>query len=361
MMSKMMIKVLSFCLLIILLSAACTKKTGESEIVRPVYLLKVVEPGDSIERSFSGIAQSAKDIKLSFRIGGTLEEKRVKVGTKVRKGELIASLDSVDAQLRVKQEKALLAQALAKSEHASAEYKRTLALYETDNASKSTLDNALALYLSSNAGVEAARKSLELAQQYLSYCFLRAPVSGTIAMVSVEDYQTIAAGQEIVLLSTTDDALEVVLGIPEQLITDIELDIEASIVFDAMPRKVFRARVTEIGIETTETTTYPITLELLEKDPNIRPGMVCDVKFLFSNAGEQYIIVPPYSVVGGPDGRNYVWLYDSESQKVNQVEVTVGSLTKDGIQVLDGLRSGDVIVTKGVHNIQEDMKVVPIE
>lgn len=355
------LKVICLCFTFIALISSCSKQKGELEVIRPVHIMRVIEPGDNFERSFSGIAKSAQDIKLSFRIGGTVEKINVKVGSNVTKGQMIAHLDPVDAQLRVKQQKALLAQALARLQNAEAEYKRTLALYETDNASKSSLDNVLALFLSSSAAVEAAKKSLELSRQNLHYCYLSAPVSGTIANVPIEEYQTVAAGTEIASLSTTGDALEIILGIPEQLISEIELNKQASVVFDAIRSETFDAKVSEIGVETTETTTYPVTLELTEKDARMRPGMVCDVTFRFSNVADKYIVVPSYSVIGAPGDRNYMWLYDEESERVSQIEVTVGSLTKDGIQVLEGLESGDIVITKGVHNIQEGMKVTPIE
>ncbi|MFQ6114519.1 MAG: efflux RND transporter periplasmic adaptor subunit, partial [bacterium] len=121
------------------------------EIIRPVRYQQVYSTGGSRVRSFSGTARSGVESKLSFKVAGTVLEVPVKVGDKVRSGQLIARLDPKDYQLKVQQADASLARAKAEERNAKADYERIRALYENNNASKDDLDAARAGFESASA------------------------------------------------------------------------------------------------------------------------------------------------------------------------------------------------------------------
>ena len=336
---------------------SCARKSAEEkEIIRPVFTMEVSEPAVR-QRTFSGTAKSSIATPLAFRVGGKILKIPAKSGLRVKAGDLIARLDSRDYDLQVQQSRAQLAQAAAQLKQSKAEYARVRRQYEANILSKSALDGQQAGYMSALASRNASQKGLEMVLQQLAYCALSAPLAGVIASVSVEVHQTVAAGQTVVTL-TAGDNMEIQLGLPEALIGSVSLGVPAWVTFDAVPGARLAGRVSEVGVATDASGTYPVEVRLLEKDARVRPGMVGEATFSFQRAGGGgLIVIPAAVVVPAPSGKRYVWVYQPDSRTVTKRMVKIGALTSEGLQISTGLKPGEVIVTRGVHQLAEGMKV----
>lgn len=330
--------------------------------VRPIVAIQAPAPEAERERSFSGTARAAVQTLLSFRVGGEIMELPARQGLAVKAGDLVARLDPKTCELQVKQNEAQLTQADAQLEQARAEYERVRQLYEAQNVSKSALDGQQAAYKSAQAQRDAALKVLELARQQLEYCTLRAPIDGDIADVPVEIHQTVAAGQSIATLNS-GAALEVQLGMPEALISQVRPGLATRVSFEAVPGGGFQAVVSEVGVRANETGAYPIKLRLLEQDTRIRPGMTAEATFRFPAAAGAAggIAIPPVAVVPTSEGGRYVWVFLPDRGVVTRRDVTIGDLTSDGLQILAGLQPGEWVVTRGVHRLAEGMAARRLE
>lgn len=327
---------------------------------RPVKITVVGEPQGAVTRSFSGMARAAADTVLSFRVGGVLQSLPVQVGQAVQAGELMARLDATDYQLKVLELEAHVARARAAFIKAEADYARIRALFEGQTVSRSELDQARAGLDSTTAELEAAQKNLELVRQQLSYTLLHAPGDGTISAVPVENYQTVQAGQPIAVLST-DQEMEFEVGLPDRLIQFVTLGDSALIVFDVLPGHTFPARVSEIAITPGAVSTYPVKLRLEEPVPQIRPGMIGQATFKITPSnGEPFTVVPAEAVFGLPDGSQAVWLVDPRDDTVHQRPVVTGRILTEGLQILEGLATGDSVVIRGVHRLEHGQQVRPM-
>ena len=147
------------------------------------------------------------------------------------------------------------------------------------------------------------------------------------------------------------------LGVPAGLISRIKSGDQAVVSFDALKGLEFPARVSEVGVETGPTTTYPLTLRLLELDPAVRPGMVGHARFDFPPSGDAPVVVPPQAVIRETGSGAVVWVYDQQEKRVHRRDVTIGSLLSEGLQILSGLEPGETIVVRGVHRLDEGMRV----
>lgn len=337
----------------------CGKKNEPVKEPRPVYTMTVGGPAAGTTRSFSGQAKAEKTIDLSFRVGGQISELNFQVGTAVSTGDILARLDPKDAELSLSQAQANLGDAQAKLQNAKAEYERVRKLYEAGSISASELDATLAQYRSAQAGREAAQKQLELAQQQLSYTTLTSSVKGDIIEKSADVFENVSPGQLIGRMVTGAE-LDVQIGIPESLVYAMKVGMPATVTFGALPGQRFPASVTEVGRAPTELSTYPVKLRLQNPDERIRPGMTGEVTFTFAGTEGQEIALPPQVVVGIGEQR-YVWVYDPGTQTVHKQEVEVGNLEASGLVIKSGVKQGDVIVTRGVHRVEEGMKVKPME
>ena len=341
---------------------SCSKKQSAPEVVlRPVRTQQVFSSGGSRVRTFSGVARSGTESKISFKVTGTIERLAVSVGDRVAAGQLLAELDAEDYRLHVQDAEAARIQAKAQERNASASYDRVRGLYENRNASKQDLDAARAAHESAAAGVESAEKRLELARRQFSYTRLSAPLDASVADVPVEVNENVRIGQVIVLL-TSGSNHEVVVAIPGVLIARIREGDAVTVAFDALPGKEFRALVTEVGVASTgAATTFPVTARLDDSDPDIRSGMAAEVAFRFASPREAERYYVPSVAVSEDRQSRFVFVVEPSGEQgigvVKRKNVTVGELTDFGLEVLDGLSDGDFVVTAGVSKLVDSQQV----
>lgn len=331
-------------------------------MLRPVVTTTVQPPLAGRERTFSGLSKAALDTDLAFRVGGKIEKLAATVGLEVQPGTLVARLDETDAKLQVAQLRAQKDRTHAQLTEARSEFERVGALYDAGNASLREYEKAQASLDSAKSQHESTLRSLELSEKQLEYHTLLAPADGTISAVPVETHQIVTAGQPVATL-TSFDRIEVELGVPEAVIAGINSGDAARVAFDALADMVFDARVTKVGVTTTESSTYPVTLLLESNDSRIRPQMSCEASFtLQSAAGSEHVHIPAVAVFTNPAGEHFVWVFtpDPEGGDVGTVSrrhITQGALTSWGLQVTSGLQPGETIVVRGVHRIENGQRV----
>ena len=341
---------------------ACKEKEQAQEIIRPVRYVQIFSTGGSRERTFPGVAQAGTESRLSFKIPGTIQRIAVRVGDRVRAGQLIAELNPNDYLLKVQQAEASLLQARAQERNAEAAYNRARSLYEEKSVSKQDLDAARMASESTNAVTQVSEKQLEQAHLNLSYTKLTAPMDGAIAEVRCEVNENIQTGIPLFVL-TSGSQLEVRVSIPEVLISQFEEDKEASVKFDALPDKEFKATVTEVGIKsTTLATTFPVTLRLKETDPDIRAGMAVTVAFRFESRDDRGRFIVPSQAVGEDREGRFVFLVEPSPEEegfgvIRRKPVVVGELTAEGMEIFKGISDGDLVVTAGISHITDGQKV----
>jgi len=339
---------------------ACKESEEAEPVIRPVRYQVAYSTGGNRVRSFSGTARAGVESRISFKVPGTIRRVDVEVGDAVRAGQLIAQLDDEDYRLQVQRADAGLSQARAQARNAEADYARARQLYENSNLSLSELDAARATSESAASSVNAYERELELSRLQLSYTRLSAPVAGAVASVNVEVNENVRTGQVVVLL-TSGSYLEVMVGVPGVLITGIAEGAGVSIAFDALPDRTFPGIVTEVGVAATGPgMTFPVTVRLAESSSDIRPGMAVEVGFLFESATQRVVYVLPSAAVGEDREGRFVFIVQPTEGGLGIVErrpVSVGELTAEGLEVLEGLSDGDRVVTAGWSKIEAGLHV----
>jgi len=350
--------VITFIIITFILS--CAEKEDIKEVIRPVRTEQVFSTGGERVRTFSGVVQSGTESKLSFKVPGTVQKVNVDIGKKVRSGQLLIQLDPTDYEIQVKEAENAREMARSAEIQAESNYERIRALYENRSASKSALDAARAGFEATHEQDNISKKRRKLARNQLEYTSLKAPVAGTVSNVMVEENENVQAGQQLVFL-TSGSELEVKISMPEILIAQIREGDNVSVTLDAVQGKSFKSKVTEVGVSSTGyATTYPVMVRLVETDPNIRSGMAAEVSFTFeATSNRDCFIVPPVAVGEDRLGR-FVFVVqgaDSGFGNIQKKSVEIGELTTDGLEIMEGLTDGDYLVTAGVSQIQDGLKV----
>jgi RND family efflux transporter MFP subunit len=345
---------------ILLVLYSCQKEQESIEIIRPVRTKQVFSTGGARSRSFTGLVKSGSESRLSFKVPGTVQQVAVEIGDKVKSGALLVKLDPTDYDIQVKEAENARDLARAGEVQSKANYDRVRALYENRSASKSALDAARAAYESAHEQDNIAKKRRKLARNQLEYTELRAPINGAISDVRIEENENVQAGQTVIIF-TSGSKMEVQITMPEILIAQVHEGDDVMVSLDAVSGKSFKANVTEVGVSsTTYSTTYPVIVQLVESDPDIRPGMAAEVSFEFKATDErENILVSPVAVGEDRLGR-FVFVVepaDSGFGIVHKKSVTIGELESEGINIVEGLNDGDFLVIAGVSKIREGQRV----
>lgn len=327
--------------------------------IRPVKAFKLSAPSNKRVLSFPAAAKAAREVDLSFRVSGTMVQLNAETGLKVNKGQLIASLDERDFDIRIKSMEAKLAASKAQLAEAVLQYKRHEKLLVYNAVSRSQYDSLKAAYLMYKAQVEADEKSLEDARNALIDTKLEAPFTGFVHQEFVENHEAVSAGKPVVSLVDLS-TIEVELGLPEDLLNRIPEFQSYSVAFDAVPGKLFSASFKEAAEKPNPTThAYLVTL-VLEKAAveQVRPGMAATVSINVSSNGEEKRFVVPTGALFNRGGKDsLVWIFDEEESTVRSLPVKAEKVTREGVEITGGIKSGQWIVTAGVHHLQDGMKV----
>jgi RND family efflux transporter MFP subunit len=342
------------------LSACEEKKQSEAPVIRPVKALKVSDTSELGKRILAGRAKATRELELSFRVAGNMLELPVNVGDKVDKGGLIARLDPATYQSEVDRISADLQRAKATTKNATLQLERQITLFEKGHVAKAAVDKYEAKQSETRADVASRQAALQKAQLDLGYTSMRAPFSGVIVAKYVENFEDVRAKERVARLLDPSQ-IEMVVSVPENLISLAPRVLEMEVVFDAFPEVKLTATIEEIGTEASETTrTYPVTLIMDQPEGvQILPGMAgkASAKKVVRDDREQAVIVPSAALFSPGEGKSAVWLIDESSMTVAQRDVQLGELSSTGIRVNSGLKAGEWIVTAGVNSLKQGQKV----
>lgn len=343
-----------------LLIGSCKEEVKEPIPVRPVLYQEVGYLGGDDQRTFSGTAKTEKVINLSFRSSGIITLFNLKIGQEVKKGELLARLDNVQARLNY--ESAISAQNSAASQMNTAKLslERTRILYEKGSLSLSEYESAKNSYKTAQASFESAQRKVGIEAEQIKFGFLYAPEDGTIASVDAEIEENVSPGQNIAVLNAGTD-MEVSLGLPESIINRVNRNMKVTIHFPVLENKAFSGVVTEVSPSVDiNTATYPIRVVVSNATDEIRSGMAVNVTFDFGTdtTKAKQLVVPPISV--GEDGKGrFVFLLKEEEDKTtaHKQYIEVGQLSSEGFAIKDGLSLGDKIATAGLQTLLDGQEV----
>ena len=357
-------RILGSVLCLSLLVGGC-QKSEPPPPVRPARAMELKEEEVVRLHSFPGRTRAVHRVNLSFRVSGPLIERTSKVGDEVKKGALLARIDPRDFEVKLDNAEGKLEQAKAQLRFAESDYQRAQNIYKKDPGaiSESFLDQKKEEVGQLLGEVKSLAASVEAAEDELSYAYLLSPYDGMVVATYVQNFEYVKAKQPILRL-LNNSQVEMVIDVPESLISEIPNVQEINVEFDAFPGRKFPAEVKEIGTEASVTTrTYPVTLIVDQpEDATILAGMAGQAVLISKQApgfSEEGFLLPTTAIfTDNARDKTFVWIINPETQEVSVREVETGKLTAQGILVTKGLTEEEWVVTAGVYSLHEGQKVV---
>lgn len=339
--AKVLFLLANACLMAFLVGCSGNKEQ-KAEYAKYVKTIKVRSNTGNKITSFNGKVEELKDVNLSFRVGGPIINLKVKEGDFVKKGEVIAEIDDRDYKIRYNQAKAAY-------EQTKSEFKRYKELYKRKKISANNYEKFETAYINAENNYKTADNALRDTK-------LKAPFSGYIYKKQVEKHETVGPGAPIVSIidmSKMDISIHLTenqLGTFDQ-VENLYCKIEGANE-DSLPVKIKSINKKSNGADL-----YGVKLSLSNSNNKVKPGMTADVFVEYSTDSNNKTLVPINSVFS-IEQTSYVWIYNSTTKQVNKKKVKIGDITNKGeVEVLQGLKAGDIVVTAGVHSLTENQKV----
>ena len=323
----------------------------------------------------SGYIVAERKAAVASKITGRLVALMVEEGSKVKKDQIIARMESDDVTAAKNQAAANLVNALAALEQAKTD--RNIARRENfryqglgadGSVSQSDWDAINTRYKRSEEGVKVAeanvlalKAALEGAKAGLDYTLIRAPFDAVVLTKNadigdiVTPFAAVATAKAAVVTIADMRSLQVEVDVSETNIVGIRVGQACDIQLDALPAIRFRGEVYTI-VPTVDRTkaTVLVKVRFLDKDPCMLPDMSAKVSFLSRNLKTEErkprLAVNGSALVGKTD-QTHVFVL--QGNHVQETSVQTGVKLGDMIEIISGLKSGDRVVInppKGMKN-----------
>jgi RND family efflux transporter MFP subunit len=332
-------------------------------LASPVHAYSGISAGESIRYLVEAAARYSNAV--SFRVGGKLIQRNVRLGDSVRRGQVIARLDAVDAQKQAASAQAALDAAEHRLVFAKQQIDRDQAQSAQNLIAANQLEQTQDAYAAALAEHEQSAAQLVVARNTLQYNALVADHDGLITSENADTGQVVSAGQAVYGLAWSGDT-DVILDAAAGDLGRITVGQTASVTFPALPGRRFEARVREVApAADPQSRTYRVKLTLAEPGSAVRLGMTGDATLsrvaTAGNADDAADDAPAFKVPAtaifhrGKDPA--VWVIRPNDSTLELRPVTVGRYSERGTTVTRGLRDGDNIVLAGVHTVYAGQRV----
>jgi membrane fusion protein, multidrug efflux system len=331
-------------------------------VASPVHSLSASSTGESIRYPVEVAARYSN--AMSFRVSGKLIERNVRLGDSVRKGQVIARLDQVDAEKQALSAQAALDAADHRLVYAKQQMERDQAQSAQNLIAASQLEQTQDAYAAALAGREQSAAQQVVARNALQYASLIADHDGLITSENADTGQVVSAGQAIYGLAWSGD-IDVNLDAAASDLSRIAVGQTAQVTFPALPGHAFEARVRELApAADPQSRTYRVKLTLTQPGTAVRLGMTGDATLSASTsrdaAGAPAFKIPATAIFHR-GGDTAVWVIRPGDSILELRPVTVGSYAESAVLVTGGLKENEDIVLAGVHTVYAGQQVKPIK
>lgn len=346
----------------------CSKKEQASSDADKAISVQV-EPAQerdiTLTTVISGKISPIREAGVSAKLQGQIESVNVEIGDYVSAGDVLFTMDSDSLSASYQQAQAAYNSSRAgyeKAQEASANAKlnleRNRMLYEQGAISKQAYENMQLQAMDQDLemaryGMESAQAAVKSAGIMLDNAVVRAPISGTVALVNVQKGSMPPQGMPSIVI-TDSSRVQMDATVSEYLINKIKKGEELDVRIKSASSKPFKGMITAMSDATASgSMTYPIRIELENPQGMIKAGMFAEVDI--ATDGEKGVLSVPSEAVVVKGGEKLVFAIEDGRAKARKVETGID----DGkfVKIISGVKKGEQIAVKGQNYLDDGSKV----
>ena len=306
--------------------------------------------------SASGKIEAANSANLSTRVMGFVNRIHANVGDKVKKGQLLISINNADLEAKLAQVNANITEATAAYQNSEKDYNRFTSLFEDNSASQKELDDITAHYNMAKARLEATNQMKNEVDAQFSYVNIRAPFNGVITNKFI-DAGNMANPGEPLLAIESPGVFQVMAMVPESEISKIKSGTSVNVLVKSLDRTV-NGKVTEISTSAKNTGgQYLVKIILKKTDVNILSGMFSTVQFPIETTEKSIsiVLIPESAIIthGSLKGVYTISLQNTALLRWLRLGKSYGN----NVEVLSGLNIYETYIISSESKLSNGAKV----
>jgi len=328
-----------------LLDSVIALKSGEEKLPLVTTFEAKAEKFDHFIE-LQGDVKTKQNVLIYPEMAGTLQRVYINEGQRVNKGQLLASIDDGGMSSQVSQLK-------TQAELAKTTFERQKRLWDQQIGSEIQ-------FLQAKSNYEASENAVKQAQSQLNKSTIRAPFSGIIDAV-FKDQGTVVSpgpGAEVFRIVNLSN-MYITVDVPENNLGTISKGKEAKVYFPVLGDTI-RSKIRQTGNFINPTNrSFSVEIPVPNKKGNIKPNLTAKVS-LNDYSSDSAILVPQSIISENAEGQQY--LYIAEYVKENKASatrriITTGKTQSNVVEVLSGVKSGDVLIKEGARTVKEGQNV----
>ena len=342
-----------------------TSSIPKVSVARP-YVMPIV-----LHKDYPGYLLSNNIVDVVSRVSGYVTLQNFSSGQYINEGDLLYIIEPTVYENEVKKAEANLKSAQASLDYYENNYQRMLEASKSNAISQIDLIQAETNVRTAKANVQTAEANLKTAQNTLSYCYVKAPISGTLTTSGAGEGEYVSGSDGSPFKLTTiynNDPMYAYFNIEDNQYLTIKMSSENW--ESSLPNKVY-VSMQEGRFPPIEATpnyispfvnlkTGTLTLRALFENSKyeLKSGMYCTVSLPYGEV-DNAILIPDASTGTDQLGR-YIYVVD-KNNTVSYRHIEIGEIINDSlIHVKSGLNPDEQFVTKALLKVRSGMKVEPI-
>lgn len=323
------------------LSQSCSKEDSKGDALRNVVLTQVAPLAEDASTEYPGVVEEGASVSAAFMADGKISSIAVKEGDRVRKGQLLATLDDSDYKIG-------LAQIEAQYEQMTKEKERMDAMYSKHNIAPND-------YEKFEAGYEQVKLQLEMVKRKLDYTRLYSPSDGYVATKYMNPGELVGAGTPVVnIIDDTHLMASVDLPVNVYLEKDRIMGAKGSVPGVA---GVIPLSVVSFTPDADNNMLYRMKLSIPSSyAKDLTAGMNITVVLSTSEDNRSESLIPSRAIFS-EEGKDFVWVYNANDSTISRHQVEIEGTPRGKMSVVKGLPDGVDIVETGVKQLYEGEKV----
>lgn len=337
---KSLIKYFTIIFSFILLSSCEKETTKVTTKAQKVSIYQVKKTSSNSLFDVSGTIESEKRANLSTRLMGDVSKIYVNIGDKVKKGDLLLSINSSDLKAKKAQANAQITQANSAFINAKKDFERFTQLFKENSASQKELDNITTRYKQAKAGLEVAKQMQNEVDANFAYADIKAPFDGIITGKFINKGDLSNPGMPLLSLENTDNFI-VKTYVNENQIGQIKTGATVSVIIKSN-RQRLSGMVSEISISSKDSGGLYLVKIALANPEKVYSGMFASVVFSNSETSTSSLYIPKSALIyqGQLTGVYTVSLQNTALLRW----LRVGKSVNNNIEVLSGLNADEKII-----------------
>jgi membrane fusion protein, multidrug efflux system len=344
-----------------LCSCTKTKEPPKERPPAPVEVATVTIRTVPVQLAGIGSVEAYSSVAVKSRVDGTIVKVHFAEGQDVRQGDILFTLDTAPFQAALRHAEAVLARDLAQARNAEEQAARYASLVKEGIVTREQYDSYRTAADALHATVAADRAAVDNARIALSYCTIRAPLTGRTGGLAIHAGNVISSNDTVLVIINQISPIYATFSLPEKDLPEIQrrtsggkLRVEAAAPSD--PDSVEQGAVTFLdNMVDPATGMFKLKATFTNQNRKLWPGQFVNVRLTLATLPDA-VVVPQQTVLTGQKGQ-YVFLHKNDGT-VEQRPVQTGISHGGEIVIRQGLQPGETVVIDGQMRLMPGAKAV---